>query len=585
MRRRDALVEAGRWRYRAAMADLPTPATPPAEPKKRVSFNVYQEVQSFNWGEWGDVGLVKSVLKDLEQGIFDRPSQVVDAMSRDDRWKGCQTMRGAALPSLPRQLQVGTGAGAEEMMAYVEQHFEHILPDSALASFLKWGIHLGLGLGQLEWDYRDGLLVPKASDWHPRYLQWRWGERQYFTNTQDTVMPVTPGDGQWLLFAPYGRKRAYMEGLVRSMYVPWLIRQWGWRDWARWSEVNGNPAKKALMPADAKDEEKIRFLRAVASIASETTIRMPMGASGQREWDVEILEAGGIGWEGFKNLVGDATVSIAVLILGQNLTTEIKGGSYSAAQVHASIRNDLLRSDAKSLGDFIHEQIFKPMARLNYGNENAAPTVTWKTDPPEDKKAAGEALGAFGAGIAAVVKAGVPIDVQKISEQHGYALREDADEEQRRAPVPLDKDTAPIMSKNEARRTVGLPASKDPEDDKITKPPPEPLQPPGAPELPPKQKPPQAQASRAGAAPASAIKGQMYADDLAEHGTREGGKLMALQLTRILEEIEAATSFDDVRKRITKLYAGMTDSELAELLSKSLKLSEVAGRVSVQEDL
>jgi phage gp29-like protein len=230
---------------------------------------------------------------------------------------------------------------------------------------------------------------------------------------------VRIGDPQWLVYAPHGIERGWMMSLVRSLAVPWLIRQWGWRDWGRYSEVHGLPTRKGKVPYGASEEDKQRFIQEIASLGTESTIRLPQGATKDDPgFDVELLEAESNTWEGFEKLLVRADTCIAVRIVGQNLTTEVEGGSYAAANVHDRVRNDILRADADSLAEALHRQTLSDYARFNFGDPGLAPLPKWDVEPPEDENAEATAAKTWADAIVTLQATGAKPDVDAILDAH-----------------------------------------------------------------------------------------------------------------------------------------------------------------------
>jgi phage gp29-like protein len=360
---------------------MPTPVLRPAE-----------ELPVYSWSEWDSVQLVKAALRDLELGLFDQSSQVVDAMGRDDRISGCLLTRVEALPALPFCMQPAPGqpeAKAKKVAEAAQELFETMCPNAELLKLQHWGVMQGIGLAQNLWERAPGNVtgkqwIPRLKVWHPRMLYYRLDAEELIVHTRDGDRVVESGDGEWVVYAPYGLHRGWMYGKIRSLYVPWLVRQWGWRDWARHSEVHGMPIRKAITPTSADEKDKQRFLKEVARLGSENVIRLPKALDGT-QFDLELLEAAADGHLVFKELLAQADSSVAIALLGQNLTTEVKAGSFAAAQVHQNIRSDILRGDAQNLGLMLREQVLKPWARFNFGDAELAPTPTWSTDPPRTR--------------------------------------------------------------------------------------------------------------------------------------------------------------------------------------------------------
>jgi phage gp29-like protein len=506
----------------------------------------YREIPSYNFTDFQSVTAVKAAIRNLEYGLLEIAALVCESMRRDDRVSGCLERRTQALPSLPLQLEPGEGARAKQALELVEQHFESIFPDGVLAELHSWSVLLGIGSGQLLWEARDGLWMPRLRVWHPRFLLWRWDTRAWHVNTeQEASVQIQPGDGQWVLFSLKAMERAYMWGAMRYLYIPWLLRQWALRDWGRWSEVYGSPIRKARTPLGADEADKQRFLKELASLGNESVVRIPGSPNPEDKFDLELLEAKSTGADGFNQLISKAETSIAVALLGQNLTTEVKGGSFSAAQVHESIRAEILQADAQLLSKTLREQVLKPWAAFNFGDPELAPHIIWNTEPPEDKVAAGTALKGIGEGLQALQAAGARPDVDEILEHAGIPTLGPAEEPE----AAEDGEAAEDVEGSDTGETP-VPNSMAPK----------------------------VKAS-------GAMKGQLYADDVTESAKAAGGRFIAADARRLLEAVMSATSFDDLKERVVAAYGEMDPESLAQVMSRAMLMAELAGRVSALEDV
>jgi phage gp29-like protein len=323
-----------------------------------------------------------------------------------------------------------------------------MFPRSQLRALMKWGIYLGFGIGQLLWELKDGQQVPRLKVWHPQFSYWRWDTRSFWVTTMDGPAEVTAGDKQWVLYTPYGEQLGWMDGLVRSLAIPFMARQWAFRDWARSSEVHGIPLRGAVVPTDAKKEEKDKFASDVAALGRETTVQLPM-ISEDEKFDLKLIEAATDSHKTFMELMNQCNSSIAITLLGQNLTTEIsKGdGSRAAAQVHDRVRGDFLKADAESMSDCVREQAVQPWSVLNFGSDpEQAPTPTWAVDPPEDKNDKADSLQKLAGALNTFKMAAAPVDQRQVLEEHDVPLLS-KEEEQKLKDELAAKDEADRQAK------------------------------------------------------------------------------------------------------------------------------------------
>ena len=279
------------------------------------------------------------------------------------------------------------------------------------------------GIAQNLWDLTGKYAIPTPQVWHPRYTYYHWLYRCYVAITQDGQEPVTPGDGHWVLHAPHGAYRGWMRGVVWSVGPWWLARQYALRDWARYSERHGMPMILALTPAAASPGEISQFRSAMSNIGQETLVQLPQGVEPQYGYMLKLLEATDQGWQGFHQLIEQCNTEITLAIMGQNLTTEVKEGSFAAARVHADVRQTLLEADARALERTVREQIAQPFAALNWGRPEIAPVTHWNLDPYEDSHTMAQTFQAFATAYAAMRKSGKEIqNIEQLAADFGLRL-------------------------------------------------------------------------------------------------------------------------------------------------------------------
>jgi phage gp29-like protein len=321
-----------------------------------------------------------------------------------------------------------------------KEQFPEMAPKTILNQILRWGVMLGNSPNEILWKTDEDLWNPIIKVWHPEFSWYNLISRRYVINTVDGQVEVNPGGSKWFLYAPHGEYRGWVHGCVRAIAVPWLVRQFAIRDWARYSEVHGIPILKGLVPASADAEQKKRFKSALSQLGAESIIELPTGTDGQK-FDLELLEAADRSWEAFKGLIEQSDQSIILPILGQNLTTEVKEGSFAAARVHGDVRQDILEGDNMSLSQAIHSQIARPYALLNYGDPDLAPTSCWDIIPDEDDQAKAIVYGGFASAVAALVSAGIKFDAAEIADNLGLVGIPEQPSPEPPAP-PMKEDSA-----------------------------------------------------------------------------------------------------------------------------------------------
>jgi len=236
--------------------------------------------------------------------------------------------------------------------------------------------------------------------------------------TQDGPVPITPGDGRWFVHAPHGIYRGWLRGAIRPLALPWLLRNFAMRDWARYSERHGLPMIKAEVPAVANALDKARFQDQLANIGQESVVVLPQNVDGTG-FDVTLMEAHDRSWDSFKGLIDRCDTAITLTLQWQNLTTEVKEGSLAAARVHSDVKQSALEFDDSTLSQDIYDQLARPFAEFNFGDRELAPRTSWDVEPVEDVGARMVALKAFAEAIKDLRQAAVDFDVSDLAKAYG----------------------------------------------------------------------------------------------------------------------------------------------------------------------
>lgn len=480
---------------------------------------------------------VKSAYLAAEAGQLMRLADLVDATLEDDRISGTLGTRTRGLLGLP--LTWALEPDRDDVKAAIDKDFWRAMPESTLGDHLAWGIMLGVSLAELQWARNeDGRVVPHLKVWHPRWLKYEHDTDRWILSTENQGdIEIRRDDPRWWLYTPYGSDRPWRRAAVRSVALWWLLKRYAVQDWGTYGEAHGNPTRVAMSPMGANAKDRQEVAADLQDISGRTGMALPEG------WSVNLLEATARTWETFEKQITTANAGIAVVILGQTLTTEVQGGSLAAAQVHDVVRHDLIRSDEQVLSTSIHDTPLAWWAAFNYGlPEAAAPWARWDTTPPSDAKsvaetnrAKAEALEAAARAVLAWHSLGIPLDLEQLALEHGVPLKD------------LQAATHALSTAQPPARSSVRLASGDP-----------PLVAPGF------------------------LRGQLYVDGLA----RRLDTLAPLKssLAKLTAFIEAATSFEEIQAGLPALFEQLDPDDVRGVL-EALMLADLAGQFAVAQDL
>ncbi len=343
-----------------------------------------------------------------ELGNFFASSMMIDAMGRDDRISAVLNTRISGLLGLPRVVVPGGNDEADQALAdAVSDRLDTWAPNDTLAELLAWYHMVGFGLAQVIWEFTDKEWIPRLEVWNPQFLWWSEVQRIFFLTTREGMIPLDLRSGQWLMLSQ--GQRPWMNAAVRSLTIPWLSRQFAWRDFNRYNERHGLPIVKGMVPASSEATDKDQFFNNLRTLSTSTTVTLPQNVDGAgADYDLELLEAKDRSYETFPRMFELANNAIAIRLLGQNLSTEIKGGSFAAAKVQERVRMDLTEADEAELSQFF-DLLIALWAKFNVPEAGPLPTARWTTEPPDDVLVKAEALHKIGEALTVLGQNGVEI--------------------------------------------------------------------------------------------------------------------------------------------------------------------------------
>lgn len=538
--------------------------------KPQPNTDVFTEPSARSLIEWTPA-MLRTALASADGGHLRYAADLCEALMGDGRVQAALTQRVRGLLGLPLEFETDS----DRIKEAIGEDFYKAYPEEELAQFKSWAIMLGVALAQHQVVEVNGRWIPRLKTWNPRWLRFDWPTRTWRVQVDGGAeVEVKPGDGRWVLYTPGGDNRPWMNGAWRATARAWLLKSYGISDWGRYSEAHGSPLRVGTAPEGTKKEDRKEFARDLGDVGAQSGMALPAG------FDVKLVEATARTWETFREAISWACSEVAIAIVGQNLTSEVKGGAFAAADVHNQVRHDIIEGDAESDSTTLREQSLTWWAAWNFGDPELAPFPRRKTEPPEDKKAIAESHKAAGEAITALKGAGLQVDEKAYAERYGVPLKEEQDEQPDVGQLYEYHFQYGVITVNEARARLGLPAIKGGD----------------VPAKPLDISPGDQQALRAGGCvhltggagaelPRGAAEGQAYADELAAKAEAEAAKRLDVDLAELVRAVDETASVEQLRERLASLYGSMNANALAELTEKAILLGELAGRYSALKDL
>lgn len=386
---------------------------------------------------------IEDAVRLADQGDLSRCAQLSRSLRRDGTLGGILSTRTSGLTRLPKQFR-GTPNVVQDLERGLEDGdvglFDKIIPSKELALLLGDGILLGVGVGELLPlpDRREKVFVRLD----PEFLRYRWWEDTWYYSSIAGYLKITPGDGRWVLHTPGGYLNPWTNGLWAALSRSFVAKDHAFNYRENYSGKLANPARVAESPQAAPDEMSNRWFRKVAAWGPNQVFATKPG------YVVKLLElANGTGHKVFQDTIDSSDKEFMVALAGQ-IVTITGGAGFANANIHATIRTDLIQDDGDDGGTTVNQQILRPEINRLYGGA-ARGNVAWDTKPPGDLKAEAESISACATAIEDFNRVGA-----------AYGLKVDARELATRFKVPIV-----VVAQVQVPAQIGAPAANDtPED-------------------------------------------------------------------------------------------------------------------------
>lgn len=400
-------------------------------------------------------------LSDLESaqaaadaGDLSAAAQLYRAMRRDAAYAGLLATRTGGLVRLPRRFY-----GRPEIIDALQKRngtrsvFDDMFPPSELRLLADDGVNLGVGVAELlPVEGRD---FPKLVRLDPEWLRYRWNENRWYYLSVAGALPITPGDGRWVLHTPGGTVAPWQSGVWHACGNAFIDKTHARLHEANWEAKLANPARAAVAPMAATETQRQGFLQRLIAWGVNTVFELPPG------WDVKLIESNGRGFESFVQTIERADREYMIALAGQVVTTD-GGAGFANADIHKSIRADLIQGDGDGLAFTLNTQALPPWVVSRWGIEalEDGALVEWDVRPPSDMKAEAESYQATAKAIvdlgAALAPYGRDVDVDELASRGGVPAVAS------RVAAPTvrvelaDADAAKVVRVDEARAAQGL---------------------------------------------------------------------------------------------------------------------------------
>jgi hypothetical protein len=388
---------------------------------------------------------IRWYLADLEEAQYQADAgdlmpaaQLWRAMRRDGVITGLMGSLTSGLVRLPKKFY-GEAASVAALKARngTRSTFDDMCPPSELALLAADGKALGVGVAELV--PVPGRDFPVLIRLEPEFLRYRWVENRWYYTSVAGMLPITPGDGRWVLHTPGGRLAPWLSGLWPSLGRSFINKEHSLLHRSNYSAKLANPARVAYSAQGANETERLEFFQKLMAWGINTIFSLPPG------WDVKLLESKGEGTKIFQEEIDTCDREFAISIAGQVVTVD-GGTGFQNSDIHRAIRADIVKDVADGLAYTVNTQVIPPYVAQRWGTQaiRTAAILEWDISRPKDLQAEATSLVTVGTAIAQLGEVlrtyGRELDVEELTTRFGIPIKDDVDGD------GIPEETAPDRS-------------------------------------------------------------------------------------------------------------------------------------------
>ncbi|WP_122862017.1 phage portal protein family protein [Campylobacter showae] len=215
----------------------------------------------------------------------------------------------------------------------IKDEFKKIFNPDIVSQILETYLY-GLNVFEVNYKEKEGLVYPRLVQ--RDFRQFKFNDASEFVfNAGGSEQSIPPLKVIYALNRANFRK-VYGDGLLKKLYFPVKMKNASLKFWFRFLEKFGSPW--AIAKTSYEPDEMAAEVQAMLS-----------GDSAVIDTDEEITLVQPTSNVDFTRLPAYLDNQISKAILGANLTSDVKEGSYAAAKTHNEIREDLAANDGKIL--------------------------------------------------------------------------------------------------------------------------------------------------------------------------------------------------------------------------------------------
>ncbi|MDQ7799546.1 MAG: DUF935 family protein [Candidatus Edwardsbacteria bacterium] len=295
-------------------------------------------------------------------GYLPNPDPVLKKMGKDiDTYSelqvdahlgGCVTSRKSGTKAL--NWAIDRGKAKSRQAKIIEDCFNNLDLDQIISEILDAPLY-GYQVSEVMWEQVGQYVLPRAVVGKPQNWFVFDPENQLrFRTKENWVNGEALPDRKFLLAqheASY--TNPYGFPVLSRCFWPATFKKGGLKFWVVFTEKYGMPWLVGKHPRGAQKAEIDKIADDLEAMVQDAIAVIPEDAS------LDIKEPGGKtgSVDVYDRLLGYCKSEMSIAVLGQNLTTQVEGGSYAATTAHMEVRQNVVDSDCKLVEKVLNRMI------------------------------------------------------------------------------------------------------------------------------------------------------------------------------------------------------------------------------------
>ncbi len=285
-----------------------------------------------------------------------------EKLLRDHEVQSCYQQRRDAVIACEWIVEAG-GKGKKDIMAaeMLNEYLEALSWDRKTRMMLS-GVFHGYSVSECMW-VKDGIHIGLDDIFVRKQRRFGFGKDMRELRLRETLgVRSTPMPERKFWVSTFGADdddSPYGRGLGHYLWWPVFLKRNGAKFWAIYLDKFGSPSVKATYPNNATEEQKRIALQAAKALRQQSATAFPEG------FDLAFVEATGSGTGSYMSFMSYWDTAIIKIVLSQTGTSNA-GAYVGTANVHKSVRLDVVRSDADLLYESFNRGPAKWLTEWNY---------------------------------------------------------------------------------------------------------------------------------------------------------------------------------------------------------------------------